>query len=71
MLTEFIRYATDAFIWIMAFGFLCSSALAMFMAVNGVRNRDDIPFALIIVFCGLILLGGCVGLCFLGVRILQ
>lgn len=70
MFMEFVRYATDAFLWIMAAGFAASAILAVVMAVVGTR-KQDVPFAMLIVFIALIMLVVSALLCLLAYRLVQ
>ena len=69
MLVDFVRYVGDAFLWAIAAGFAVSAILAMVMAVVGTR-KQDIPFAMLFVFIGLMMLGISALLCVLAYQLI-
>lgn len=71
MLMQFIRYVADAFLWMLAIGFAGAGVLAIVLTAEVTKRREDIPFALLVILIGLIMLGACVGFALLGCRLLQ
>lgn len=71
MLMAFIRYVTAALLWMTAIGSAGAGALAIMLAIECTTRREDIPFSLAVALVGLVMLAVCVGLAFLGCRIVQ
>lgn len=71
MLMDFIRYVSAVLLWMMAIGSAGAGVLAIMLAFECTERREDIPFTLMVVLIGLVMLGVCAGLAFLGCRLMQ
>lgn len=71
MLIDFFRYVSAVLLWMMAIGSAGAGVLAIMLAFECATRREDIPFTLMVILIGLIMLGACAGLAFLGYRLMQ
>ena len=71
ILGTLLLYILDAATWLFAAGFGLAAVLSCIMTVVCVRKREDIPFGLFMLLCGLLAAVICVFLCVLGLRLVQ